>query len=64
VERDCSEPIRVVIVRNGTERPGWDLNRGDRIAFREYDPARQCYIFHVVTELPPSDEVSDWESAA
>ena len=61
VDRERTEPSRVLIVRNGKERPGWDLNRGDRIAWRDYDPSRQCYIFHVVTELPPSSEVADWD---
>jgi hypothetical protein len=64
VDHERTEPSRVVIVRNGKERPGWDLNRGDRIAWRDYDPSRQCYIFHVVTELPPSREVADWDIAA
>jgi hypothetical protein len=50
--------VRVVIVRNGRERPVYDLNRGDRIAFREFDPDRQCYVFHVVTEVPASAEVT------
>ena len=52
-----------MIVRNGQERPGWDLNRGDRIACRDYDAGRQCYIFHVVTELPASSEVATWKPA-
>jgi len=50
----------VIIVRNGRERPVWDLNRGDRIAFRDFDTARQCYVFHVVTEVPPSPEVGEY----
>jgi hypothetical protein len=57
-------PSCVRIVRNGEERPVWDLNRGDRIAWRDYDPVRRCYVFHVVTELPPSSEVADWHAAA
>jgi hypothetical protein len=64
MDRERSEPSRVLIVRNGKERPAWDLNRGDRIACRDYDPGRQCYIFHVVTELPPSSEVADWDPPA
>lgn len=64
MDRERSEPSRVLIVRNGRERPCWDLNRGDRIAWRDYDPGRQCYIFHIVTELPPSSEVADWKPPA
>ena len=60
MNRERTEPFRVLIVRNGKERHAWDLNRGDRIAYRDYDPDRQCYIFYVVTELPPSSEVADW----
>ena len=52
-----ADPIGIVVIRNGKERPAWDLNRGDRIAFRDFDPARGCYVFHVVTDTPPSDEV-------
>jgi hypothetical protein len=63
MDRRRPEPSRVLIVRNGKERPCWDLNRGDRIAWRDYDPARQCYVFHVVTELPPSSEVADWRGS-
>jgi hypothetical protein len=48
----------VVIVRDGRERPVYDLNRGDRIAFRDFDVERQCYVFYVVTEVPASAEVA------
>jgi hypothetical protein len=51
-------PIPIVVVRNGRERPAYDLNRGDRIAYREFDVDRQCYVFDVVTEVPPSTEVA------
>jgi hypothetical protein len=64
MDRTRTEPSRVLIVRNGKERPVWDLNRGDRIACRDYDPGRRCYIFHVVTELPPSSEVANWDPQA
>jgi hypothetical protein len=64
MDRERTEPFQVLIVRNGKERPAWDLNRGDRIAYRDYDPGRQCYIFYVVTELPPSSEVADWHPPA
>jgi hypothetical protein len=64
MDPERTEPSRVLIVRNGKERPAWDLNRGDRIACRDYDPGRQCYIFYVVTELPPSSEVEDWDPPA
>jgi hypothetical protein len=64
MDRKRTEPSRVLIVRNGNERPAWDLNRGDRIACRDYDPSRDCYIFQVVTELPPSSEVAGWDPPA
>jgi hypothetical protein len=46
------------IVRNGKEWPLHHLNRGDRIAFREFDVERQAYVFYVVTEVPESEEVA------
>lgn len=46
-----------LIVRNGKEYPLHHLNFGDQVAYREYDALRQCYIFHILTEVPPSDEV-------
>lgn len=49
--------IPIVIIRNGSERSAHNLNRGDRIAFREFDVERQCCVFHVVTEVPPSRDV-------
>jgi hypothetical protein len=52
-----AEPGLAIIVRNGQERAVWDLNRGDRIIWRDFDPVRQCYLFHVLTEVPPSAEV-------
>jgi hypothetical protein len=59
-----AEPVRAVVIRDGQERGLYDLNRGDRIAHRDYDPERQCYVFHLVTEVPPSAEVDAQGRAA
>ena len=53
-----ADPIPAVIVRDGQERSLHDLNRGDRIACRDFDPERRCYLFHVLTEVPASPEVT------
>ena len=53
-----ADAIPIVIVRNGREKSAHHLNRGDQIAFREWDVKRGTYVFWVVTPgVPASSEV-------